>query len=275
MREVVGAVGLGDATVSMKLLFVPGLALLSACSTGMELLKLQRAQLLEIEKAALNVESYASGAHYDPGRYDLYLFLNSNSFNNILQAFDNLTFETDVGARRVAFTLDRVRTSFRPGYPDMIVAARARDIRTGIVARVEMDARWLVESDEQVTDRLFLRLVARRVVPDLAWGPFSLGKSRFARQLMQLEATKLTRNVPRLEIPVERKFDIGNDAGFVNLAGMRTGDGTMDGRVSYPSTRIRGTIRICHVLFLKNGIHVFADVKGLGTGEQPCAATVF
>ena len=256
---------MGARTASILLCLV-----LAGCSTGVDLLKLQRQQLLDIEKAAVKIDSYAAASHFEPGRYDMYLFLNGGKFNNILQAFDGLKFETEAGGRPLEFTLGEVRTAFRPGYPVMTVKASARDLRSGIAANVELDARWLVESDPQVPDKLYLRLVATRIVPDLSWGPFNLARWRFARQLMQLEATKLTRRLPPVEIPIEQKFEFGNEAGFVDLNGLPTGEGSMDGRLSYPSTKIAGAVRVCHVLFLRNGIHVFADVEGLGIGERIC-----
>lgn len=234
---------------------------LGGCSTQTKLLRLERDNLVTIRDSQRIVRDSSLQSAFDPARYDLYLFLNVSVFNGLLEQFDNFKLEVDAG-RPIEVTLKRVRFEFRPGYPSITIAAEAKDPRTGIVAELEMAAAAVLEPDANDPKRLLMRLVVTDVVPNLKWGPFELKKWALARRLAQVEAMQYSRRLPRIEVPLERDFTVGGPAGQQTV-NVPTGDGSMTGVVTWPATLTSGSVAIKQVLFLPNGVHVFANVEGL------------
>jgi len=237
------------------------LALLTGCSTNLQRLELTRDHLLEVERSADRIGALAAEGRFDPQRYDLYLLLNARVFDQILGGFDNVTLAVE-GDRPIDITLSSVRLAFRPGYPDLTVAASAVDRRSGVRAEVDMDLRLIVEGDPAVPNTLYLKPVATRIVPRLRWGLLDFTRWRFARRLMELQAARLTERIPKIAIPVRSEFVIGGPGG-TNVVQIPTGAGYIEGNVIYPSTEKRAAISVGQVLFLKNGVHVFANVGDL------------
>ncbi len=235
--------------------------LLAGCSTNVRLLELRRDQMLGIEQSATGTLDLASQGAYQPDRYDLYLMLNAQVFDQILAGFDNTVVALE-GDRPIDVTLSSVRMAFRPGYPDVTLAAKARDRKSGIEADVELDVRLMIEGNAAAPDTLYLKAVATRIVPKLRWGVFDFTRWRFARRLFELEAARLTERIPRISIPVQSDFVIGGK-GASQVTRIDTGEGYILGNVTYPSTERSARISVRHILFLKNGVHVFADVEGL------------
>lgn len=234
---------------------------LAGCSTNVRLLELRRDQLLGIEQAANATRELATQGAYAPERYDLYLMLNGQVFDQMLAGFDNTVVALE-GERPIDVTLSSVRMAFRPGYPDVTLAAKARDRKSGVEAEVELDIRLIIEGDPSNPDTLYLRAVATRIVPKLQWGIFDFTRWQFARRLLELEATRLTQRIPRISVPVQSEFVIGGKAASQTTR-VDTGEGYILGDVSYPSTERNARITVRQILFLKNGVHVFADVEGL------------
>jgi hypothetical protein len=248
----------------VKTKLLAGLAmagLIAGCSTNVKLLEMRRDQLVTIETSAKGTRDLAAQGAYDPNRYDLYLMLNATVFDQLLAGFDGTKVTID-GKRPIDITLGSIRMAFRPGYPDVTVNAKARDRKSGAVAELAIDIRLLVEGDPAKPDTLYLRPVATRIVPQLKWGILDLAKWRFAQRLLTLEATRVTEKVPRISIPVQNRFVIGGKASSQQTR-IDTGDGYILGNVAYPSTEREAGIAVRHILFLKNGVHVFADVEGL------------
>jgi hypothetical protein len=239
-----------------------GPILIGGCSTNIRLLELEKRQLQSVAQAAAVTEQAAKNQTYDPQRYDLYLFLNASVFDQLLTPFDG-TEVTLTDGRPIRLTLASARMKFRAGSPVVSVTASAVDVKTGISADVELDARMIIEGDTTAPDAMRLRLVATRLVPKLKWGPLQFHKWLFVRRLLQLEAGKLTEKIAPIPLPLHSNFEVGGPAGQ-QVISFPTGNGSsVTGTINYPETRISGTIRVHNVLFLKNGVHVYAQVEGL------------
>lgn len=251
----------GPARRGLPCLLPLAALLTGGCNTNLRLLELKRDQLLGIEKAAVATRDLSVQGRYDPGRYDLYLMLNSKVFDQLLSGFDNS--QIVIGDKRpIDITLGSIRMAFRPGYPDLTLVATARDRKSGLEAQLDLDVRLLIEGDPGAPGTLYLKPVATRIVPRLKWGALDFARWRFARRLMELQASRLTERIPRVEIPVQNEFVIGGKGGTKQVR-IDTGEGYIMGNVAYPSTELGAAISVKEVLFLRNGIHVFANVEGL------------
>lgn len=235
--------------------------LLGACNTTTQLLTLERDNLVAIKKAETSIQVEAANATFDPAKFDLYLFLNAGVFNSLLQGIDDHRFSIDQG-RPIDIHVSQVRLEFRPGYPTVVITADATDRKTGLVAELTLASAVLIEPHPTDPKKLVMRFVVSDVVPNLKWGPFELNKWLFARRLMQLKGLEFSQRLPTVDVPITRDFQIGGPAGQ-QVVNVPAGRGSMDVQVNWPSTLSSGTIAIKHVLFLRNGLHLFANVEGM------------
>lgn len=235
---------------------------LAACSTQTQLLSLQRDRLLQVEHSATATSQNAQQMLYRPDDYDLYLSLNRSTFDTILGGFNGTRIEVAAGGRPIEITLKTIRMAFRPGSPEVSIDATARDVATGIEADLQMDSRLVLEGDLSRPDELSLRIVATRLVPNIRWGFFDLSRQRFARKLLTLEASRVTERLPTVTLPLAHDFSIGAPLTTRSIT-LPVGGGTISGNLTVPSTEIDGRIVVKHVVFLRNGVHIFANVEGV------------
>ncbi|WP_396594124.1 hypothetical protein [Brevundimonas sp. R86498] len=257
-----GGLDTGEGMLRSGVLAVLCAASLTACSTQTQLLTLQRDRLLHIEQRAIATRVQAEQMLFSPDDYDLYLSLNRSTFDAILEGFDGTTAEVELGGRAVEISLQNIRMAFRPGSPEVSIAATARDLSTGVEADLQMDSRMVLEGDLSRPDELSVRIIATRLVPNLRWGVFDLSRYRLARQLLTLEASSVTDRLPSVTLPLAHGFSIGAPATTRSVT-LPVGRGTITGDLTSPSTQIDGQIVVKHVVFLRNGVHIFANVEGV------------
>ncbi len=248
-----------------KLIFVSTAiaTILSGCSTKGDLLRLERDRLLVIEKNAQQVLGNARSASYDPDAYDFYLTLNRSNFDAIMTGFDGTAVDVDVSGRDVEFTLNSIRMDFRAGSPEIQIDAKARDTDSGVQAAVKMDARLLLEPDADAPEKLNMRIVATDIVPELRWGIFNFAKASFVSDILALEAYKYTEKLPIITLPLAKDFTLGNDTA-VRQVTLPTGNGSsITGNVSTPGNKVDGSVVVQQIVFLNNGVHIFANVEGI------------
>jgi len=237
-------------------------ASLAGCSTRTQLLELDRDRLLRIEQNATTVNLAAQQSLFRPEDYDLYLSLHRSTFESLLEGFNGATVQIDAGGRPIEITLTTIQMAFRPGSPEVSIDATARDLGTGIEADLKMDTRLLLEGDLSRPDELALRIVATRLVPNLRWGFFDLSRHQFAQRLLTLEAARVTDRLPAISLPLAHDFSIGAPR-TTRAITLPVGRGSITGNLTTPSTLSDGQISIKHVVFLRNGVHIFANVEGL------------
>ncbi|WP_164115672.1 hypothetical protein [Sphingorhabdus sp. Alg239-R122] len=237
--------------------------LLAGCSTRGELLTLKRDNLLQVERNMLQVRENAQAALYNPGDYDLYLSLNRSNFDAILSGFDNSMIGIKVGRRDVDVTLNSARMNFRAGSPGIMLDAKASDKGSGVEAALKLDSRLLLEADPEQPGQYNMRIVATRVVPDLRWGIFNFTKARFVRDILALEAVRFTEKLPVVTLPLAQDFAVGANASVRQVI-LPTGNrSSITGNVSTPANKVEGRVAVKQIVFLKNGVHIFANVEGL------------
>ena len=197
-------------------------------------------------------------------RHDLYLTLDADVFTRLLEGVEGNTVEVVASNRPIELTVDKVEMTFRPGSPEIELAAKARDVGSGLIAELQMDSRLVIEGEPARPDELLARIVATRIVPRVRWGPFEFTKRKFVRSLLSLEAARFTERLPAARLPLAREFAFGKPANSVDSGQIKTTrDSWIRGNLSFPSTEIRGRFVVHNVLFLENGIHLFANVEGI------------
>lgn len=260
--NVWNALGGRKRTLASRAMAVLCATSLAACSTQTQLLSLQRDRLLQVEQSATATSQNAQQMLYRPEDYDLYLTLNRSTFDTILQGFNGTRIEVATGGRPIEVTLKTISMAFRPGSPEVSIDASARDTASGLEAELQMDSRLVLEGDLARPGELSLRIVATRVVPNIRWGFFDLSRHRFAQQLLSLEASRVTDRLPAITLPLEHDFSIGAPQTTRSIT-LPVGGSTITGNLTTPSTRIDGQIVVKHVVFLRNGVHIFANVEGV------------
>lgn len=233
--------------------------LCNGCSTRIQQLELKREQLLRIERSTEQTRQLADEGAFDPTQYDAYLLLNRSLFDTILAAFDKTQFEITASGRAIVITVNSLRLNLRAGSPAVTVVATAKDLRTGVVANVDLDATLLIERDTTANAPLRMRIIATRIVPQLRWGMFNLARWKFVQSLLALEATRFTENLPRIDLPVAASFRMGGPAG-TQVITLPAGGAQITGVVRIPPTERRWTLIVEQILSLKNGVHVFANI---------------
>lgn len=248
----------------MKVFIPLSLILLTGCSTERDLLRLQRDQLLRIEKNAMAVRQGVAQGSFDPRLYDAYLAVDADVFDRVLSTINGYSVEIEASGRPVTISVNAFAMNFRPGSPEIRLDAEAIDKRSGLKAAVKLDSRLIIEGDLQDPGKLKARIVATKIVPDLSWGPLNFTKARFVRSLLALEASRYTEKLPEMTLPVSSDFTFGSPAASVDSGRLDTGNGSwIRGNISYPDTVTSGRFVVKNILFLNNGVHLFAMVEGV------------
>ena len=239
------------------------LILLSGCTTNQQLLELKRDQLLSIERKVLATQAGIAQGSYDPEKYDLYLALDADVFDRVLAELTDQTFELEASGRQLSIVVRSVKMSFSPGNPQVKLDAYAVDRKSSVRADLLLDSRLLIEGDPTRPDTLRARIVATRMVPKLRWGVLDFTRARFVRALLELEAIRFTERLPTVGLPLKQDFGFGQAAMTVDSGEITTGNGSwIRGNISYPSTEVKGQFVVKNVLFLQNGVHLFATIEG-------------
>lgn len=236
---------------------------LTGCTTERQILELRRDRLLAVEANALQIKDAIPNGTYDPSRYDMYLALDADVFQRVFSEIDGTKIDVEAKGRPITIAIEKFSTQFRPGSPEISLGARAIDQNTGFEVGLEIDTRLVLKTDPANPGELTTKIYATRLVPDVRWGPFNLTRNRIVRSLLALEASKLTEKLPEMKLPLAKHFSFGSsartvDSGRIALAG----DAWMRGDITLPDTRSSGRFVVSNILFLQNGVHIFASVEG-------------
>jgi hypothetical protein len=248
----------------MRQFLILGLFALGACSTDRQALELRRDRLLAIEANAQQVRERMAAGTFQPEKYDVYLALDADVFQRAFAEIAGSKIEIDAKGRPVTIDIERFATNFRPGSPEITLAAKAIDRRSGLEAAVDLDTRMVLIGDPATPDELTAKIYATRLVPKVRWGPLDFTRARFVRSLLALEGSKLTDKLPAMRLPLAKAFSFGSPAQTFDSGQIPTGNGSwIRGDVALPDTETKGRFVVNHILFLENGVHIFASVEGV------------
>ncbi|MEP2990631.1 MAG: hypothetical protein ABJN65_02320 [Parasphingorhabdus sp.] len=224
-------------------------------------MELKRDNLGAISESLDDIKSQANSGSFDPSRYDLYLLLDTDIFNSAFKKFGEGSFTLAENNRPIRIDVSNIDFDSRAGNARFQIDASATDLRTNVTAGIKLDSRVIIERING-DDALYVRLVATKLVPELRWGILNFAKSKFVKRLLELEATKITSKLPKVSIPINTEFKFGQPARTEVSGRLPTGNGSwIKGRISYPDTHIKSGIEVKHMIFLDNGIHLFANVE--------------
>lgn len=246
-------------------IFIGLLALvLAGCTTERQVLELRRDRLLAVEANAQTVRAAIPDGTYDPARYDMYLAIDADVFQRMFGEIDGTKIEVVSKGRPITIAIDKFATRFRPGSPEVTLAARALDQNTGLDIGLKIDTRLVLEGDPANPGEMTAKIYATRLVPEVRWGPLNFTRARIVRSLLSLEASKLTDKLPAMKLPLAKDFSFGSSARAINSGRIAlAGDAWMSGDVTVPDTRTAGHFVVNKILFLENGIHIFGSVEGI------------
>lgn len=237
---------------------------LSACATGAKTRDIRLDQLSRIEAAAKAIDADIVAGKYDPAKYDLYLMLNRSLFDQLLGGFAGTTGQFSVEGRPVSITFDKLALDFAPGSPTATIAATAKDLQRNIEVSIALDAQLLIEGDPRTPGALFLKPMVTSVAPQIAIGKLDVTRARFVRALIALKITEYTEKLPMVALPLDRAFSMGGPGGVRPTGRIDTGNGSwIEGNLAFPGTQVSGKLSVARILFLGNGVHLFANVEGL------------
>jgi hypothetical protein len=237
---------------------------LCGCSTERQVLELRRDRLLQVEQNALAIKQGVAQGSYDPTKYDIYVALDADVFSRALAGLKDTALEIEVSGRPLTLRVTALDSHFHAGSPEINLGVQAIDRRSGIKAALQLDSRIVIEGDPANPEQMIARIVATRIVPDVRWGPLSFTKAKFVKSLLTLEAARFTDKLPAMTLPLSSEFQFGGPARTVDSGQLNTGNGSwVRGNISYPGTLTTGRFAVKNVLFLNNGVHLFANVEGL------------
>lgn len=238
--------------------------LLAACSTNRELLELRLDRLNALETNAEEIRDGVKQGIYNPEKYDAYVAIDVDVFQRLIFEAEGQTVEVDADGRAIQITVETLTTNFRPGSPEITVVATALDKSSGVKAGIELDTRIVLIRDASSPENLTAKVVATRIVPELRWGPIEFTKAKFVRALLELEASKLTDELQGFTLPLTEDFAFGSEAQTFDSGQLDTGNRSyIRGNIIVPSTLVSGQFTVKNILFLENGVHIFADLEGL------------
>lgn len=248
----------------MRILICTAALALAGCTTERQILELRRDRLLAVEANAIQIKDAIPSGAYDPSRYDMYLALDADVFQRVFSEVDGTKIDVEAKGRRLTIVINKFSTQFRPGSPEIGLGAKAIDQNTGLEVGLEIDTRLVLESDPANPGELTAKIYATRLVPDVRWGPFNPTRYRIVRSLLALEASKLTDKLPEMKLPLAKQFSFGSSARTVDSGRIALpGDAWMRGDITLPDTRSSGRFVVNNILFLQNGVHIFASVEGI------------
>jgi hypothetical protein len=237
---------------------------LAGCATGAKTRDIRLAQLDRIEAAARAIDADIVAGAYDPAKYDLYLMLNRSLFDQLLGGFAGVTSQFTLDGRAVSITFDKLALDFSPGSPTATIAATAKDLQRNIQVSISLDAQLLIEGDPASPGALFLKPMVTSVEPSIAIGKLDVTRARFVRALIALKITEYTEKLPMIALPLDRAFAMGGPGGTRPTGRIDTGNGSwIEGDLTFPGTQVSGKLSVARILFLGNGVHLFANVEGL------------
>lgn len=235
---------------------------LAGCATQAQTLDLRLAQLQRIEASDRAIAADVAAGAYDPAKYDFYLMLNRSLFDQLLRNLAGTTVELPFEGRTIELTLGQVAFDFRPGNSSASIAATAIDPVRKIQVGIALDAQLLVETDPAKPGALLLRPVVTRVDPQVSIGSLDLTRAKFVRSLIALKVTQYSEKLPQIALPVERSFAMGGPGGTRPTGRIDTGNGSwIEGNLTLPGSELSGRFVIAKILFLSNGVHLFANLE--------------
>lgn len=233
------------------------LLLLCGCNTSM-LLKQQKLDFLNAEYDNLQSTDKLLTSSPNPevlGQASA--FVSVGAVNQVLAAADNLT-QPIPSVRGAKFHVDSIRASFSDGFPQLEIknaTAQKDDLKLTLTLTAVLEPN-IPASDPS---KMELRVHILKVIPTVQWSIFHLRLWGFGQEIIHSKLQDYVDALPRFTVPLKASLE------FMNLAVspvLRTSApaGYVDGVATIPGFDYQGTLVVDRVLFLSDGIHVYASI---------------
>ncbi len=245
----------------VRLTMVPFLALLLLTQTGCyitrDALRSERSRL-QMELAALEaLERDLSSGSFPGGARHVVLKVGYDMINQVLAGADETEVPLPQGAGAV-LRIHEIRMAGHAATP--LLAVRASAEKYGVTVDVAVTAMLLFEQPDPAQPPRF-RVRIQAVAPVLTWRNFSLRRMELARKVLVTQADQLALNHIAFPVPLEHalRLDIPAVSQQTDVP-TRSNGSWIRYRVSKPASTLNRAVRIDRVVFLSDGIHLFATV---------------
>jgi len=224
-------------------------------------LKQQELALLEEEAKNLRMTQALLAATPAPElASDMSIFLSREMLDSLLSGADGFHALLP-GLKDAALTLQSIRCDFRDGFPALKVVGYAERPSQKLRLDLSFSATIATRLDSvSGVPRLLLRVHLTDVVPRARWGLTEYRLRRFAEDLLRAKASTYVGFMPEFSVPLHADLGIAIPP-TVKPVHLDTPDGWIEGRLTLPQFVWRNRLAVDHVLFLSDGIHLYASAR--------------
>lgn len=229
----------------------------SGCYITRDALRSEKSRLQMELDALAAIERDLSDPGFPGGGKHVVLNLGYDMINQVLAGADNLEAPIPQGSGAV-LRIHEIRMTGQDATPLLSVRASAK--KYGVTIDVAVTAMLLFEQPDPTQPPVFrVRIVD--IAPVLSWRSFTIRRMELARKVLVTKADELAVNKIAFPVPMEQalRLDIPAVAQQTDVP-TRPNGSWIRYSVRKPGSTLQRVVRIDRVVFLSDGIHLFATV---------------
>lgn len=229
----------------------------SGCYLTRDALRQERSRLQMELDALTTLESQLSDSTFPGGGKHVVLKVGYDMINQVLAGADNLETPIPQGTGAV-LRIHEIRMTGHDATPLLSVRASAK--KYGVTLDVAVTAMLLFEQPDPTKPPVF-RVRIQDIAPVFTWRTFTLRKMELARKVLVTKADQLAVNRIAFPVPMEQalRLDIPAVAQRTDVP-TRPNGSWIRYSVSKPASTLGRVVKIDRVVFLSDGIHLFATI---------------
>jgi hypothetical protein len=227
-----------------------------ACYLTRDALRQERSRL-QMELDALQNLERDLGSPGFPGARHVELKLGFDVINQVLAGADGV--EVPLPQQRDAFLrIHEIRFTGQDATPLLTVRASAK--KYGVTVDAAVTAMLVLDQPDPAQPPVF-RVRIHDIAPVVTWRQFTLRRLELARKVLVTKADQLAVNNIAFPIPMEHalRLDIPAVAQEARVETRNNGS-YIRYRISKPPSTLNRVVRIDRVVFLSDGIHLYATI---------------
>jgi len=196
---------------------------------------------------------------------DIQVFIGSGPINEALQKIGSV----EIPLRNLGdtiLTISDARVAFTDGYPAVSLKARVVSAQRHLSADAVASAILLLDASPNSLSNSTLRVELTDIAPRVTLGPLAFSLKGFWKELSAAVIRKELIGLPAFSLPLNTSLTL--TGGGTTTVTMPTGNGSsVTGDLIAPSVSANIGVRLRHVIFLGDGVHLFLSTE-LGTHEN-------